>query len=167
MTVARLRAGRRERAHARRAVRGCEARRSSGTGLASLAGCGRCGGSGGPSCDLWSMPEGDTIHHAAARIRAVLEGQVPEEILTPQPRHASTAGPSGSPGARCASVDAHGKHLFLRFEGGLTLHSHLRMSGAWASSGGRALAALAQPRVAGDARGRTGRSCSSTARCSS
>src|SRR5688572_2048379 len=29
------------------------------------------------------------------------------------------------------SVDAHGKHLFLRFEGDLTLHSHLRMGGAW------------------------------------
>jgi endonuclease VIII len=28
-------------------------------------------------------------------------------------------------------VDAHGKHLFLRFEGQLTLHSHLRMTGHW------------------------------------
>jgi endonuclease-8 len=28
-------------------------------------------------------------------------------------------------------VDAHGKHLFLRFEGDLTLHSHLRMTGVW------------------------------------
>jgi endonuclease-8 len=28
-------------------------------------------------------------------------------------------------------VDAHGKHLFLRFEGGLTIHSHLRMTGTW------------------------------------
>jgi endonuclease-8 len=29
------------------------------------------------------------------------------------------------------SVDAHGKHLFLRFDGDLTLHSHLRMGGWW------------------------------------
>jgi endonuclease-8 len=29
------------------------------------------------------------------------------------------------------SVDAHGKHLFLRFDGALTLHSHLRMTGWW------------------------------------
>jgi endonuclease-8 len=29
------------------------------------------------------------------------------------------------------SVDTHGKHLFLRFEGDLTLHSHLRMTGLW------------------------------------
>jgi len=28
-------------------------------------------------------------------------------------------------------VDAHGKHLFIRFDGGLTLHSHLRMTGKW------------------------------------
>ena len=29
------------------------------------------------------------------------------------------------------AVEARGKHLFLRFEGGLTLHSHLRMGGKW------------------------------------
>jgi endonuclease-8 len=29
------------------------------------------------------------------------------------------------------SVDAHGKHLFLRFEGDLVIHSHLRMTGSW------------------------------------
>ena len=29
------------------------------------------------------------------------------------------------------SVDARGKHLFLRFEGGLVIHSHLRMTGKW------------------------------------
>ena len=28
-------------------------------------------------------------------------------------------------------VDAHGKHLFLRFEGDLVIHSHLRMTGSW------------------------------------
>ena len=28
-------------------------------------------------------------------------------------------------------VDARGKHLFIRFEGDLTLHSHLRMTGRW------------------------------------
>ena len=28
-------------------------------------------------------------------------------------------------------VDAKGKHLFVRFDGDLTLHSHLRMTGMW------------------------------------
>jgi endonuclease-8 len=77
------------------------------------------------------MPEGDTIHHAAARIRAVLAGHVPEQILTPHPRHRAERWPERLAGKVVRSVDAHGKHLFVRFDGGLTLHSHLRMTGAW------------------------------------
>jgi endonuclease VIII len=77
------------------------------------------------------MPEGDTIHRAAARIASVLQGQVPERILTPQPRHRPERWPQRLAGRCVRSVDAHGKHLFIRFEGDLTLHSHLRMSGAW------------------------------------
>ncbi len=61
------------------------------------------------------MPEGDTIHYAAARIRAVLASQVPEEIRTPQPRHAADRWPQRLAGKAVRSVDAHGKHLFLRF----------------------------------------------------
>jgi endonuclease-8 len=34
-------------------------------------------------------------------------------------------------GRAVRSVDARGKHLFVRFEGGLTVHSHLRMTGLW------------------------------------
>jgi endonuclease-8 len=77
------------------------------------------------------VPEGDTIHHAARRIRPVLEGQVPVEIHTPQRRHARDRWPERLAGRAVRSVDAYGKHLFLRFEGGLALHSHLRMTGAW------------------------------------
>ena len=77
------------------------------------------------------MPEGDTIHHAAARIRAVLQGHTPEEILAPQLRHARERWPERLAGRAVSDVDAHGKHMFIRFEGALTLHSHLRMSGAW------------------------------------
>jgi endonuclease VIII len=77
------------------------------------------------------MPEGDTIHRAATRIRAVLEGRVPEEIHTPHPRHQRDRWPALLAGRALRSVDAHGKHLFLRFDGELTLHSHLRMTGAW------------------------------------
>ena len=32
---------------------------------------------------------------------------------------------------RSANVGTHGKNLFLHFEGGLVLHSHLKMTGAW------------------------------------
>ena len=78
------------------------------------------------------MPEGDSIRDAAGRMRPVLEGRVPEEIVTPQPRHAMDRWPTRLAGRAVRAVDTHGKHLFIRFEGDLTLHSHLRMTGAWA-----------------------------------
>jgi endonuclease VIII len=77
------------------------------------------------------VPEGDTIHYAASRIRAVLAGHVPDELRTPHPRFARDRWEETLAGRAVESVDAHGKHLFLRFEGGLTIHSHLRMSGSW------------------------------------
>jgi endonuclease-8 len=77
------------------------------------------------------MPEGDTILAAVRRMRPVLEGRVPEEIVTPQPRHARDRWPARLAGRSVRSVDSHGKHLFVRFEGGLTLHSHLRLTGLW------------------------------------
>jgi endonuclease-8 len=84
------------------------------------------------------VPEGDTILWAATRMRPVLEGRVPELIEMPagergEPR--ASAGRERWPprlrGRAIDRIDTHGKHLFLRFEGGLVLHSHLRMTGAW------------------------------------
>src|SRR4051794_37606995 len=77
------------------------------------------------------MPEGDTIHYAANRIRPVLEGHVPDVLETPHPRFGRDRWPDRLAGQAVRSVDAYGKHLFLRFEGGLTIHSHLRMTGSW------------------------------------
>jgi endonuclease-8 len=77
------------------------------------------------------MPEGDTIHRAARRIDAALVGKPIVAIETPQPRHALDRWPERLEGRPVRAVDAHGKHLFIRFEGDLTLHSHLRMTGAW------------------------------------
>ena len=77
------------------------------------------------------MPEGDTIHFAANRIRPVLEGHVPDALETPHPRFGRDRWPERLEGRAVRSVDAYGKHLFLRFEGGLTIHSHLRMTGSW------------------------------------
>jgi endonuclease-8 len=78
------------------------------------------------------MPEGDTIHHAAARIRPLLEGRVPDGLRTRHPRLERSRWPERLAGRAVTSVDAYGKHLFLRFEGGLAIHSHLRMTGLWA-----------------------------------
>ena len=77
------------------------------------------------------VPEGDTIAFAANRIRPVLAGFAPDEIETPQARHALDRWPARLAGRAVKSVDTYGKHLFLRFEGDLTLHSHLRMTGRW------------------------------------
>ncbi len=52
-------------------------------------------------------------------------------IETPNPRHRLDRWPERLAGRAVRGVDAHGKHLFLRFEGDLTLHSHLRMGGKW------------------------------------
>jgi endonuclease VIII len=78
------------------------------------------------------MPEGDTIAYAANRLRPVLEGRVPDQITTPQRRHALDRWPERLAGRSVTKITTHGKHLFVGFEGGLVLHSHLGMSGAWA-----------------------------------
>jgi len=77
------------------------------------------------------MPEGDTIHYVARRAREALVGREIRAIETPHPRHRLDRWPERLGDRAVSSVDAHGKHLFMRFEGDLTLHSHLRMTGTW------------------------------------
>lgn len=77
------------------------------------------------------MPEGDTIHHAARRVGAALVGREIVSVETPHPRHGEDRWPERLGGRAVRRVDAHGKHLFVRFDGDLTLHSHLRMTGKW------------------------------------
>jgi endonuclease-8 len=77
------------------------------------------------------VPEGDTIHYAANRIRPVLEGRVPDELRTPHRRFAHERWPERLAGRAVRRVEARGKNLLLRFEGGLVVRSHLRMTGAW------------------------------------
>jgi endonuclease VIII len=84
------------------------------------------------------MPEGDTIHYLANRIRPVLAGHVPDEIATPHPRFGRAGWSERLAGRAVTAVDAVGKHLLLRFEGDWTIHSHLRMTGSWrVQDGGR------------------------------
>jgi endonuclease-8 len=85
------------------------------------------------------VPEGDTILYAANRIRPVLEDRAPDSLETPQGRHELDRWPERLADRAVRSVDTHGKHLFIHFEGGLALHSHLGMVGAWRvyRSGGR------------------------------
>ncbi|MBX5469061.1 MAG: Fpg/Nei family DNA glycosylase [Thermoleophilaceae bacterium] len=77
------------------------------------------------------MPEGDTVHNAARRVGAALVGKEILALETPQPRHALDRWPQRLAGRRVRSVEARGKHMLVRFDCGLTLHSHLRMGGSW------------------------------------
>jgi len=84
------------------------------------------------------VPEGDTIHSAARRVVAVLVGREIVSIEAPHPRHRMDRWPGRLAGRAVRSVDAHGKHLFVRWEGDLTIHSHLRMTGSWGTYEGGA-----------------------------
>ena len=75
------------------------------------------------------MPEGDSLHRAARALQ-VLAGQR-VEVETPHPRAAAKQLAQRLDGLRLESVEAVGKNLLLRFEGGIVLRSHLRMSGRW------------------------------------
>src|SRR5262252_3903714 len=75
------------------------------------------------------MPEGDSLHRAAKRLQ-VLAGQR-VEVETPHPRAATKGLAERLDGRTLESVEAVGKNLLLRFEGGLVLRSHLRMTGRW------------------------------------
>jgi endonuclease VIII len=80
------------------------------------------------------MPEGDTIASAAKRIRAAVIDRPIEAVEARHPRFAMDRWDERLAGRDVRSVDTHGKNLFLRFDGGLTIYSHLRMGGWWGVS---------------------------------
>jgi endonuclease VIII len=75
------------------------------------------------------MPEGDTLHRAARRLQVLVGERV--EVEAPHPRAQASIDAAQLDGRRFESVEAFGKNLVLRFEGGIVLRSHLRMSGRW------------------------------------
>ena len=75
------------------------------------------------------MPEGDSLHRAAQRLQVLVGESV--EVETPHPRAAVKGLAARLDGRRLEGVEAVGKNLLLRFEGGLVLRSHLRMKGRW------------------------------------
>src|SRR5258705_13307871 len=75
------------------------------------------------------MPEGEALHRAARRLQVLVGQQL--EVETPHPRAAVKQLAPRLDGRRLENVEAVGKHLLLRFEGGLVLRSHLRMTGRW------------------------------------
>jgi endonuclease VIII len=75
------------------------------------------------------MPEGDALHRAARQLQ-VLVGQ-PLAIEAVHPRARATGVAERLDGRVLESVEARGKNILLRFEGGRVLRSHLRMNGSW------------------------------------
>ncbi|MEU7554401.1 DNA-formamidopyrimidine glycosylase family protein [Streptomyces sp. NPDC044571] len=75
------------------------------------------------------MPEGDSVWRAAARLHAALAGREVTLSDLRTPRLATV----DLTGRTTLDVIPRGKHLLTRIsgDGGLTLHSHLRMDGAW------------------------------------
>ncbi len=72
------------------------------------------------------MPEGDTIHRSAARLRPALAGRTLLAFEAVRLR-----GDPPRAGTRIDEVEAVGKHLLVHFADGLTLQTHLRMTGSW------------------------------------
>lgn len=73
------------------------------------------------------MPEGDVVWHTARQLHAALAGH---ELARSELRWPTLA-TTDLTGRRTLEVVPRGKHLLHRLEGGLTLHSHLRMEGSW------------------------------------
>ena len=82
---------------------------------------------GGATYDR-AMPEGDTLRRLADRINRTFRGAVVERGAMRDPRLSGVE----LAGRRLLEADAYGKHLFVRFDDGRSLHAHLLMTGSFA-----------------------------------
>ena len=73
------------------------------------------------------MPEGDTVWLAGRRLHDALAGRA----LTTSDFRVPQLATTDLTGRDVLEVISRGKHLLTRVEGGLTLHTHFRMDGAW------------------------------------
>ena len=69
------------------------------------------------------MPEGDTIFRTADRLRLALQGK---RLVSARPDFLKRLA-----GTSVSEVKPVGKHLMIRFDNGLALHTHMRMRGVW------------------------------------
>jgi endonuclease-8 len=73
------------------------------------------------------VPEGDAVWSTAKRLHAALAGQVLTRSDFRVPRYATVS----LTGQLVTEAVARGKHLLIRTNRGLTVHTHLKMEGAW------------------------------------
>ncbi|GAA1455722.1 DNA-formamidopyrimidine glycosylase family protein [Williamsia maris] len=73
------------------------------------------------------MPEGDSVYQAAARVRTAFEGKVIAHCQFRVPRFATV----DLSGRTVESVRSVGKHHLIDVGDDLSIHTHLKMEGAW------------------------------------
>jgi endonuclease VIII len=76
---------------------------------------------------LVRMPEGDVVWRTARQLDEALSGRVLERSDFRVPRFATT----DLTGRAVTGTVSRGKHLLTRVDGGITIHTHLRMDGSW------------------------------------
>jgi endonuclease-8 len=72
------------------------------------------------------MLEGDSIHRTATALRTALVGKPMRSFSAPR-----LDGPTPARGRTIETVNSRGKHLEIIWDDGLTLHTHMRLSGSW------------------------------------
>jgi endonuclease-8 len=73
------------------------------------------------------MPEGDTVWRVARQLDAALAGRALTRSDFRVPRFATT----NLTGRSVRQAASRGKHLLIRIDGGISIHTHLRMDGSW------------------------------------
>jgi endonuclease VIII len=73
------------------------------------------------------MPEGDVVWRTARQLDEALTGRVLARSDFRVPRFATT----DLSGRVVTATVSRGKHLLTRVDGGVTIHTHLRMEGTW------------------------------------
>ncbi|HEY8295647.1 MAG TPA: DNA-formamidopyrimidine glycosylase family protein, partial [Micrococcaceae bacterium] len=74
------------------------------------------------------MPEGHSVARLARQFRDVFTGQ---RLAAASPQGRFEAGAARIDGRELLDAQAHGKQLFLTFDGGAVLRVHLGLYGAW------------------------------------
>ena len=77
------------------------------------------------------MPEGDTIFRAARALHRALAGQTVTGFETVLPKLSRVEFDTPITGRTVIGVNATGKWMSMNFSGGLTLLTHMLMSGSW------------------------------------
>ncbi|HKU37354.1 MAG TPA: DNA-formamidopyrimidine glycosylase family protein [Polyangiales bacterium] len=77
------------------------------------------------------MPEGDTIFRAARALHKALAGKTVTRFESVFPKLDRVDQDEPIAGRTLLGVEARGKHLLMHLSGGLSLRTHMRMSGSW------------------------------------